>query len=224
MTAPSLSRRLAAEAIGTALLLSTVVGSGIMASTLAGADVALALLANTLATGAGLVALILAFGPVSGAHFNPAVTLAMALRAKLPWREVIPYALVQCAGATAGVWLAHAMFGMPLLQVSAHAREGATQALSECVATFGLVSVIFGVTRSRPTMAPFAVGAYITAAYWFTASTSFANPAVTMARAATDTFAGIRPVDVLPFVGAQLVGAALATGLFAWFDRDGATS
>lgn len=224
MTTPALSRRLAAEAVGTALLLATVVGSGIMASTLAGADVALALLANTVATGAGLVALILAFGPVSGAHLNPAVTLAMALRAKLPSREVGPYVLAQCVGAFAGVWLAHAMFAQPLWQVSAHAREGASQAISECVATFGLLSVIFGVTRSRPAMAPFAVGAYITAAYWFTASTSFANPAVTLARAASDTFAGIRPVDVPAFVGAQLAGAALATGLFAWFDRDGAAS
>jgi glycerol uptake facilitator-like aquaporin len=212
----SLARRLAAEAVGTTLLLGAVVGSGIMAERLAGGSDALALLANAIATGAALVALILTFGPISGAHFNPAVTLADAWQRGLPWREVPGYLAAQVAGAFAGVLLAHAMFELPLLQWSAKARGGLAQHLSECVATFGLLAVIWGCSRRRADTVPFAVAAYIVAAYWFTASTSFANPAVTLARAATDTFAGIRPADVAPFVLAQLVGAAAATALFRW--------
>ena len=215
---PSLVRRLAAEGAGTALLLAAVVGSGIMGERLAGGNVAMALLANTLATGAALVALILAFGPISGAHFNPAVTLAEAARRRTPWREVPPYLLAQLAGAFAGVLAAHLMFGEPPFAASTHARSGAAQALSEVVATFGLLAVIFGCTRREPRAVPFAVGAWITAAYWFTASTSFANPAVTLARAATDTFSGIRPADAPAFVAAQLLGAAAATGLFRWLE------
>ena len=212
----SLARRLAAEGVGTALLLAAVVGSGIMGERLAGGSVALALLANTVATGAALVALILAFGPISGAHFNPAVTLAEAAQGRTPWREVAGYVAAQLAGAFAGVLAAHLMFGEPLLAVSTHDRSGARQAFSELVATFGLVSVIFGCARRQPNAVPFAVGAWITAAYWFTASTSFANPAVTLARAITNTFAGIRPQDTPLFLAAQLVGAMLATGLFRW--------
>jgi glycerol uptake facilitator-like aquaporin len=211
-----LSRRLAAEATGTALLLATVVGSGIMGERLAGGNVALALLANTLATGAGLVALILAFGPVSGAHFNPAVTLADAAVGGLPWREAAGYVAAQILGAFLGVATAHGMFGEPAFAASRHARAGGAQFLSEVVATFGLLAVIWGVARKRASAVPVAVGAYITAAYWFTASTSFANPAVTLARSATATFAGIRPADVPAFVAAQLLGAALATVLFRW--------
>jgi glycerol uptake facilitator-like aquaporin len=212
----SLSRRIVAELVGTALLLATVVGSGIMAERLAGGNVALALLCNTLATGAGLIALILTFGPISGAHLNPAVTLADASQGGFPWEEVTPYVLAQIAGAFIGVALAHGMFGEPAFSASTHARTGAGQLLSEAVATFGLLSVIWGVSRARTSVVPFAVGAYITAAYWFTASTSFANPAVTLARAASDTFAGIRPADAPGFIMAQLVGAALATALFRW--------
>jgi glycerol uptake facilitator-like aquaporin len=211
------ARRATAEAVGTALLLAAVVGSGIMGERLAGGNVAVALLANTIATGAALVALILAFGPVSGAHFNPAVTLAAAWRRDLPWREVPMYLLAQVGGALAGVAVAHGMFEEPL-HASTHARAGASQALSELVATFGLLAVIHGVARTRPSAAPFAVGAYITAAYWFTASTSFANPAVTLARSVTDTFAGIRPADVPVFIAAQLAGAATATALFRWLE------
>jgi glycerol uptake facilitator-like aquaporin len=212
----ALVRRLVAEATGTALLLAAVVGSGIMGERLAGGNVAVALLANTLATGAALVALILTFGPISGAHFNPAVTLADASQGGLPWREVAPYLAAQLLGAFAGVATAHAMFGEPLFFASRHARTGAAQAFSEFVATFGLLAVIWGCARSRASIVPFAVAAYITAAYWFTASTSFANPAVTLARAASDTFAGIRPADVPAFVAAQLAGAAAATALFRW--------
>jgi glycerol uptake facilitator-like aquaporin len=215
---PRLSQQLVAEAIGTALLLATVVGSGIMAETLSGGNVALALLCNALATGAALVALILTFGPISGAHFNPAVTLAEALRRRLPFRAALAYMAMQCAAAVLGVCLAHAMFDKPLLMVSHHARAGWAQGLSEVVATFGLLCTILGTARRRPDAVAFAVGAYIVAAYWFTASTSFANPAVTLARSLTDTFAGIRPVDVLPFVSAQLVGALLAVGLFGWLN------
>jgi glycerol uptake facilitator-like aquaporin len=215
---PSLVRRLAAEAAGSALLLAAVVGSGIMGERLAGGNVALALLANTLATGAALVALILAFGPVSGAHFNPAVTLAEAARQRAPWPEVAPYVSAQLAGAFAGVLAAHLMFGEPLLTASTHARSGPAQAFSELVATFGLLAVIFGCARREPRAVPFAVGAWITAAYWFTASTSFANPAVTLARAATNTFSGIRPEDAPAFVAAQLLGAGAATALFRWLD------
>jgi glycerol uptake facilitator-like aquaporin len=213
---PSLGRRLVAEAVGTALLLAIVVGSGIMGERLAGGNVALALLANALATGAGLVALILTFGPVSGAHFNPAVTLADASQGGMPWREVPAYVGAQAVGAFAGVATAHGMFGLPAFVASRHARAGSAQAFSEFVATFGLLAVIWGVSRLRSAAVPFAVAAYIVAAYWFTASTSFANPAVTIARAATDTFAGIRPRDVPGFVVAQLAGAASATALFRW--------
>jgi glycerol uptake facilitator-like aquaporin len=209
-------RRLVAEAVGTALLLATVVGSGIMGERLAGGNVAVALLANTLATGAGLVALILTFGPVSGAHFNPAVTIADASQGGLPWREVPGYIVAQILGAFAGVAAAHLMFGEPLFFASQHARTGAAQWWSEFIATFGLLSVIWGCVRQRSSAVPFAVGAYITAAYWFTASTSFANPAVTLARAASDTFAGIRPVDAPGFIVAQLFGGATATFLFRW--------
>ena len=213
---PSLARRLVAEALGTALLLAAVVGSGIMGERLAGGNVAVALLANTLATGAALVALILTFGPVSGAHFNPAVTLADATQRGLAWRDVPGYVTAQVAGAFAGVMAAHVMFDEPLLSASRHVRSGAPQVFSEVVATFGLLAVLWGCARRRPGAVPFAVGASITAAYWFTASPSFANPAVTLARAASDTFAGIRPADAPAFIVAQLAGAALATALFRW--------
>jgi glycerol uptake facilitator-like aquaporin len=214
--AVDLRRRAVAEALGTAFLLATVVGSGIMGERLAGGNVAVALLANTLATGAGLVALILTFGPISGAHFNPAVTLADATQGGLPWREVPVYVLAQVVGAFAGVAVAHFMFGKPAFFASTHERSGMAQGASEFVATFGLLAVIWGCVRRRPSAVPFAVGAYITAAYWFTSSTSFANPAVTLARAASDTFAGIRPVDVPSFIIAQLLGAAAATATFRW--------
>jgi glycerol uptake facilitator-like aquaporin len=212
----TLPRKLAAEALGTAFLLAVVVGSGIMAERLAGGNVALALLANTLATGAGLVALILTFGPISGAHFNPAVTLADAWAGGLPWREVPAYIAAQVLGAFAGVAAAHGMFNLPLFFASQHERAGLPQLWSEFVATFGLLAVIWGTVKSRPSVTPFVVGAYITAAYWFTASTSFANPAVTLARAASDTFAGIRPADAPGFIAAQLLGAFAATALFRW--------
>jgi len=212
----SLARRGVAEALGTALLLAVVVGSGIMGEKLADGNVAIALLANTLATGAGLVALILTLGPVSGAHFNPAVTLADATQGGVPWRDVPVYLIAQVLGAFAGVAVAHLMFGKPVFFASTHDRSGSAQLVSEFVATFGLLSVIWGCLRRRPDAVPFAVGAYITAAYWFTSSTSFANPAVTLARAASDTFAGIRPADVPGFVGAQLLGAAAATATFRW--------
>jgi glycerol uptake facilitator-like aquaporin len=212
----TLGRRVAAEALGTALLVAVVVGSGIMGERLAGGNVALALLANTLATGAGLVALILTFGPISGAHLNPAVTMADAALGGLRWPEVPAYVAAQVLGAFVGAGVADGMFWEPLFSASRHVRAGGGQYLSELVATFGLLCVIWGVARSRATAVPLAVGAYITAAYWFTASTSFANPAVTMARAATDAFAGIRPADVPAFIGAQFVGAAAATALFRW--------
>jgi glycerol uptake facilitator-like aquaporin len=212
----SLARRGVAEGLGTALLLAVVVGSGIMGEKLAGGNVAIALLANTLATGAGLVALILTFGPLSGAHFNPAVTVSDATQGGLPWREVPVYLMAQVLGAFAGVALAHFMFGKPMFFASTHDRSGSAQLVSEFVATFGLLSVIWGCVRRRPDAVPFAVGAYITAAYWFTSSTSFANPAVTLARAASDTFAGIRPADVPGFVCAQVLGAAAATATFRW--------
>jgi glycerol uptake facilitator-like aquaporin len=217
LTSPSLPRRAVAEFVGTALLLATVVGSGIMGEHLAGGNVAIALLANTIATGAGLVALILTFGPISGAHFNPAVTLADASQGGLSWRDVPVYLGAQVSGAFAGVAVAHIMFKQPaLFFASQHERSGASQLVSEFVATFGLLAVIWGCVRRRPKAVPFAVGAYITAAYWFTSSTSFANPAVTLARAASDTFAGIRPIDVPGFIVMQLLGAAAATGLFRW--------
>lgn len=211
-----MARRAVAEALGTALLLAAVVGSGIMGEQLAAGNVAIALLANTIATGAALVALILTIGPVSGAHFNPAVTLADASQGGLPWREVPAYVTAQIIGAFAGVAVAHLMFGKPLFFVSRHVRSGGAQLFSEFVATFGLLSVVWGCARLRSSAVPFAVGAYITAAYWFTASTSFANPAVTLARAASDTFAGIRPADTPGFLAAQLLGAAAATALFRW--------
>ena len=210
------SRAIVAEALGTALLLATVVGSGIMGDRLSGGNVAIALLANSLATGSVLVVLILVFGPVSGAHFNPAVTLADATQRGLPWARVPGYLAAQVIGAFAGVAAAHVMFGEPLFAASTHARAGGAQFFSEFVATFGLLSVIWGCVRQRRGAVPFAVGLYITAAYWFTASTSFANPAVTLARSMTNTFAGIRPVDVAPFIAAQLLGAAAATLLFRW--------
>jgi glycerol uptake facilitator-like aquaporin len=212
----AVARRAVAEALGTAFLLAAVVGSGIMGERLAGGNVAIALLANTLATGAMLVALILTFGPISGAHFNPAVTLADASQGGLAWREVPVYVLAQISGAFAGVAVAHLMFGEPLFFASGHVRAGNAQLFSEFVATFGLLSVIWGCARLRSSAVPFAVGAYITGAYWFTSSTSFANPAVTLARAASDTFAGIRPSDAPGFVAAQLVGALAATLLFRW--------
>lgn len=216
MTKPSLLRRAVAEGLGTALLLATVIGSGIMGDKLAGGNVAIALLANTIATGAGLVALILTFGPISGAHFNPAVTIADATQRGLPWRDVPAYVVSQVAGAFLGVAVAHVMFEKPLFFASTRVRSGIPQTVSEFVATFGLLAVIWGCVRRRSESVPFAVGAYITAAYWFTSSTSFANPAVTLARGFSDTFAGIRPVDVPQFIVAQLLGALAATLTFRW--------
>lgn len=210
------ARRLVAEGLGTAMLLAVVIGSGIMGEHLSGGNVALALLANAIATGAGLVALILMFGTVSGAHFNPAVTLSEAWQKNMPASDVLPYIVVQVIGAFCGVAAAHLMFGEPVFFASEHVRTGAAQWWSEFVATFGLLGVIISCSRSRPTVTPFAVALYITAAYWFTSSTSFANPAVTLARAASDTFAGIHPADVPGFILAQLSGMAAATGLFCW--------
>lgn len=215
----NLARRLTAEALGTAFLLAIVIGSGIMGERLAGGNVAIALLGNTLATGAGLVVLILVFGPISGAHFNPAVSLAEAIRGQLRWSEVSPYVVAQILGAFAGVAAAHLMFEEPLFFASQHVRAGPSQWWSEFIATFGLLAAILGCARHRPAAIPFAVGLYITAAYWFTASTSFANPAVTLARAASDTFAGIRPVDAPMFIAAQIVGAVSAVAVFGWLLR-----
>jgi glycerol uptake facilitator-like aquaporin len=205
-----------AELVGTALLLVAVVGSGIMGDTLSGGNMAIALLANSLATGTALIVLILTFGPVSGAHFNPAVTVADAVEGGISWPIAGQYVLAQVVGAFIGVAIADWMFARPVFSASGHARSGLPLVGSEFVATFGLMAVIWGCSRRRGEMVPFAVGAYITAAYWFTSSTSFANPAVTLARAATNTFAGIRPVDVPPFVVAQSLGAAAATLLFRW--------
>jgi glycerol uptake facilitator-like aquaporin len=202
--------------VGTALLLATVVGSGIMGERLAGGNIAIALLANTLATGAALAALILTFAPISGAHFNPVVTIADATQGGVLWQSVPGYVIAQVVGAVIGVFAAHAMFGEPILMVSTHERAGASQVFSEFVATFGLLSVILGCARKRASMVPLAVAAYIVAAYWFTASTSFANPAVTIARALTNTFAGIRPADVPGFLVGHAGGAAAATLLFRW--------
>lgn len=212
----TLARRLVAEGLGTAFLLAIVVGSGIMAERLAGGNIALSLLANAIATGAGLVSLILMFGPISGAHFNPVVTLSEAWQKNIPAAEVIPYISVQVIGAFAGVAAAHMMFGEALFFASEHSRTGGAQWWSEFVATFGLIAVIIGCSRSRPGVTPFAVASYITAAYWFTSSTSFANPAVTLARSASNTFAGIRPADTPGFILAQLAGAATATVIFCW--------
>jgi glycerol uptake facilitator-like aquaporin len=212
----TLARRAVAEFLGSALLLATVVGSGIMGAKLAGGNVALALLGNTLPTGAILVVLILIFGPVSGAHFNPAVTLAFVSRGELPMRVALVYLAAQIAGAIAGAWTAHLMFELPVLQFSSTIRTGAGQWFAEAIATFGLLLTIFGCLAGARAAIPYAVGLYITAAYWFTASTSFANPAVTIARSLSDTFAGIAPGDVAGFIAAQLAGAALATVLAAW--------
>jgi glycerol uptake facilitator-like aquaporin len=215
-----LVKRMVAEAVGTGILLAAVVGSGIMGERLAEGNLAIALLANSIATGAALVALILSFGPISGAHFNPAVTLFDAWERGLPWREAPFYIAAQIAGALLGVGLANLMFDHPMFFSSHHPRSGGSQFLSEVAATFGLLSVIWGCSRVRSEAVPFAVGAYITGAYWFTASTSFANPAVTLARAATDTFAGIRPADVPAFIFAQIIGGASATALFHWLVPD----
>jgi len=212
----SLSRRVVAEALGTMLLLAAVVGSGIMGERLSGGNVAIALLANSIATGATLVAIILAFGGISGAHFNPAVTIAVAMERGLKWTEVPAYMLGQLVGGLSGVATAHIMFGEPIFVASQHVRAGGAQVFSEFIATFGLLSVIWGCSRIRSEALPFAVGAYITGAYWFTASTSFANPAVTLARSFTNTFSGIRPADAPAFIIAQLIAAVAATWIWAW--------
>jgi glycerol uptake facilitator-like aquaporin len=214
------ARRLLAEGLGSALLLAVVIGSGIMGDRLAGGNVAIVLLGNTLATGAGLVVLITIFGPVSGAHFNPAVTLAFALRREIAPGLALAYVAAQVAGGVLGVYAAHAMFAEPILQVSAKLREGPAQALSEFVATFGLLATILGAVRFRPDFTPVAVGLYITSAYWFTASTSFANPAVTIARMLSNTFAGIAPSSAPAFIAAQLAGAVAAVVVFGWLLRE----
>lgn len=215
---PPLGQRVFAEWLGTAFLLAAVVGSGIMAAKLADGNGALALLCNTIPTGAILAVLILVFGPLSGAHFNPAVSLAFAIRRALPWREAASYAAAQLAGGVAGVWAAHLTFDLPVWQVSTTVRTGAGQWLAEAVATFGLLTTIFGCATRTPAAAPYAVALYITSAYWFTASTSFANPAVTVARTLSDTFAGIAPAGAPAFVAAQFIGtvAALCTGAWLW--------
>lgn len=209
-----LGRRLIAEGLGTALLLMMVVGSGIMGQRLSGGSDAIALLGNTLATGAGLVVLITIFGPVSGAHFNPAVTLAFALRREIRWSETLAYAAAQLVGAALGVWTAHAMFALPIWQVSTKLRDGPALGLSELVATFGLIGTILASLRFRPEATAWMVGLYIASAYWFTASTSFANPAVTLARSLSDTFAGVAPASVPLFIAAQLLGAGMAVAVF----------
>lgn len=213
---PGLFKRLAVEGIGTLLLLAAVVGSGIMGESLAGGNVAVALLANTFATATMLVVLILIFGPISGAHFNPAVSLVMALRRQLPWNEFFAYFVVQVIGAVAGVLLAHVMFALPIVTLSATDRSGMAKIVSEAVATFGLITVILGCVQQRKEAVPYAVAAYIGSAYWFTASTSFANPAVTVARSLSNTFSGIRIIDVPAFIIAQLIGALLAMALYNW--------
>jgi glycerol uptake facilitator-like aquaporin len=216
----SMSRRLVAEFVGTAILLATVIGSGVMAFKLAGGNGAIALLCNTIPTGAILTVLILIFGPVSGAHFNPAVTGAFAIRGDLPWRDAPLYVLAQLGGGIAGVWAAHIMFELPVWQFATTIRTGIGQWFAEAVATFGLLLTIFGCLARTPAATPFAVGLYITAAYWFTASTSFANPAVTIARAFSDTFAGIAPAGVPGFVLAQIAGALIAAALATWLWRE----
>ena len=216
MNESELTRRLAAETLGTALLLATVVGSGIMAEALAGGNAAIALLGNTIPTGAILVVLITIFGPVSGAHFNPAVTLSFVVRREITIGAAIAYIAVQIAGGCIGTWAAHLMFAQDLLQFSSHQRTGSAQWFSEAVATFGLVATILGTLSRRPEAVAYMVGLYITAAYWFTASTAFANPAVTIARSLTDTFSGIYPAHAPGFVLAQLVGAVVATVVFGW--------
>lgn len=220
MRSYSLGRRLGAEALGTALLLAVVVGSGIMGDRLADGNDAIALLGNTLSTGAALVVLITIFGPLSGAHFNPAVTLVFALKREIAPLAACAYVAVQIVAAILGVWLAHAMFELPIIQTSLKSRDGMAQGLSETVATFGLVATILAGVKFRPAAVPALVGLYITAAYWFTASTSFANPAVTIARSFSDTFAGIAPVDVAPFIAAQLIGALAAVAVFGWLLRE----
>jgi glycerol uptake facilitator-like aquaporin len=212
----TLGRRFVAEFVGTALLLAIVVGSGIMGERLAAGNDAIALLGNTIATGAGLVVLIHMFGPVSGAHFNPAVTLAFLLRREVEWRVAALYILAQFVGAVLGVWAAHAMFAEPLLQVSTRLRDGPAQGFSEFVATFGLVGTILAMQRARPEFTPVAVGLYITAAYWFTASTSFANPAVTVARSLSNSFTGIAPASAPLFIAGQMVGVVAAVAFFTW--------
>jgi glycerol uptake facilitator-like aquaporin len=216
---PSTAQRAVSEAIGTAFLLATVIGSGIMAQRLSGGNDALALLCNTLPTGAILTVFILIFGPISGAHFNPAVTLAFALRGELRWPMAVLYVAVQIGGAVIGVWIAHLMFELPVWQFSTHIRTGPGQWLAEAVATFGLLLTIFGCVARAPGAVAYAVGLYITAAYWFTASTSFANPAVTIARALSDTFAGIAPAGVLAFMIAQIAGMLAAVGIGRWLWR-----
>jgi len=212
----STARVYVAETLGTAILLATVVGSGIMAENLAGGNVAIALLGNTIPTGAILVVLITILGPISGAHFNPAVSLAMGLTGRMPWARLVPFAACQIIGAIIGVWIAHAMFDLSIFQFSTKLRWGTGQWVAEAVATFGLLLTIFGGLRYNPAAIPVSVGLYITAAYWFTASTSFANPAVTIARALTDTFSGIIPAAVLSFIAVQIVGALAATLLCRW--------
>ena len=213
----NLARRVSAEALGTALLLATIIGSGIMAQRLAGGNGAIALLCNTIPTGAILIVLITIFGPVSGAHFNPAVSLVFAVRKSLPWSELAPCIAAQLIGAALGVWLAHAMFELPIWQFSTTVRTGSGQWIAEGVATFGLVLTIIGCVTSAPASVASAVGLYIVAAYWFTASTSFANPAVTIARALSDTFAGIAPANVGGFILAQFIGALIAVAVANWF-------
>lgn len=223
---PSLGRRIFSEWLGTAFLLATIIGSGIMAQKLAGGNVALALLGNTIPTGCILVVLILIFAPLSGAHFNPAVTLALAWRGELPWSNAGLYITAQILGAIAGVWAAHLMFEWPVWQLSTTSRTGPAQWLAEAIATFGLLLTIFGCAARTPAAIPYAVGLYITAAYWFTASTSFANPAVTVARSLSDTFAGIAPAGVSAFITAQLVGMVLAVAVsnWLWLNSDGERS
>jgi glycerol uptake facilitator-like aquaporin len=216
LEAYGLTHRLTAEALGTALLLAIVIGSGIMGERLAGGNVAMALLGNTVATGAGLVVLITIFGPLSGAHFNPAVTLVFVLRREIGWSLALAYVVAQVSGAILGVWAAHAMFAEPIAQVSAKLRDGPAQVLSEFVATFGLIAAILGSIRFRPDATPLMVGLYITSAYWFTASTSFANPAVTIARSLSNTFAGIAPASAPAFIVAEFAGAVVAGALFSW--------
>jgi glycerol uptake facilitator-like aquaporin len=219
----STTRRLAGELLGTALLLAIVIGSGIMGERLAGGNVAIALLGNTLSTGAGLVVLITVFGPLSGAHFNPAVTLVFAIRREIAWGLSAAYVLAQTVGGILGVWAAHAMFAEPIWQVSTKLRDGPAQAFAEFVATFGLIAAILGSIRFRPDATPMIVGLYITSAYWFTASTSFANPAVTIARSLSNTFAGIAPSSAPTFIAAQLAGAVAASLLFGWLLKERTT-
>lgn len=215
----SLAKRAAAEGIGTAFLVAAVVGSGIMGERLSEGDPAITLLANSLATGGALVALILAFGPISGAHFNPVVSLVARMRRELAGGETLAYVAMQIAGGLAGVAAAHLMFGEAMYSPSQHARAGAAQLFSEGIATFGLIAVVLGCVSARPAAMPYAVAAYITSAYWFTASTSFANPAVTLARSLTDSFSGIRPADVAAFVAAQAIGGLIAATVFGWFQH-----